>query len=173
MSHDHDSTDDSPAAVANRTMDIVVAGLILALASVFVFDSLRVGVGWVEGQGPAAGFFPFWISLTMGAASVVNIVRAVFRMEADGGEAFVTRTAIGRVMMVLLPTAIYIGLIHVIGIYVASVIFIIGFMVTSGESVLRALLVGFGIPLALFMMFERWFMVPLPKGPIEQMFGLA
>jgi hypothetical protein len=27
------------------------------------------------------------------------------------------------------------------------------------------------VPLTLFMMFERWFLVPLPKGPLEAWLG--
>jgi hypothetical protein len=27
------------------------------------------------------------------------------------------------------------------------------------------------VPLVLFMMFERWFLVPLPKGPLEAWLG--
>jgi hypothetical protein len=27
------------------------------------------------------------------------------------------------------------------------------------------------VPLALFMLFERWFLVPLPKGPLERLLG--
>jgi hypothetical protein len=27
------------------------------------------------------------------------------------------------------------------------------------------------VPVALFLMFEVWFLVPLPKGPIEQWLG--
>lgn len=173
MSHPSDGSDNSPALVSNRTMDIVVALLILALASVFMFDSWRVGVGWLEGQGPAPGFFPFWVSLLMAVASLVNIVRAVVGAEGDGAEAFVSRSAFTRVLMVLLPTAGYVLLIQFIGIYVASVIFIIGFMLASRESLIKALGVGLGVPLALFLMFERWFLVPLPKGPLEALLGFA
>lgn len=174
MSHASDDNDDkSGPLVVNRTMDMVVAGLIIALASVFMLDSWRIGVGWIEGQGPAPGFFPFWVALIMGAASVVNLVRASLRKEEDGEETFVTRTASVRVLTVLVPTALYVLLIQLIGIYVASAIFIIGFMVASRESLLRALLVGVGVPVALFLMFERWFLVPLPKGPLEVMFGLG
>jgi putative tricarboxylic transport membrane protein len=173
VSTEHGSADDSPTAVTNQVMDIVVGALILALASVFMFDSLRIGVGWEEGQGPAAGFFPFWISLMMALASLVNIGRAALALEPDGADAFVTRTAIGRVILVMLPTLGYVGLIHVLGIYVASVVFIIGFMLASKEGLLRSIVVGLGVPLALFMMFEKWFMVPLPKGPLEQLLGLG
>jgi len=173
MSHASEDKDDSPPLVTNRTMDMVVAGLIIALASVFMFDSWRIGVGWIEGQGPAAGFFPFWVALIMGTASVVNLVRAAIGVEEDGAETFVSRTAFVRVLMVLVPTAGYVLLIQLIGIYVASAIFIIGFMLASREAVVKALAVGLGVPVALFLMFERWFLVPLPKGPLEAMFGLG
>lgn len=171
---DHGSdTDDSPAVASNRLLDIIVGALMLALASVFMFDSVRVGIGWAEGQGPSAGFFPFWVSLVMAVASVVNIARAAMRLEPDGDETFVSRTALLRVLTVLVPTSVYVLLIQIIGIYVASAIFIIGFMLASREHIVRAVLVGVGVPLALFMMFEKWFLVPLPKGPLEALLGLA
>jgi putative tricarboxylic transport membrane protein len=31
--------------------------------------------------------------------------------------------------------------------------------------------VGVGVPIALFLLFEVWFLVPLPKGPVEHLFG--
>jgi putative tricarboxylic transport membrane protein len=172
MSHG-DDTDTTPAVATNRAMDIIVAALILALAAVFMWDTSRIGIGWIEGQGPSAGFFPFWVALVMAVASIVNLIRAALRMEEDGGDTFVTRLALSRVAMVLIPTAIYVLLIGYIGIYVASVVFIIGFMLVSGEGPIRAIAVGLGVPLALFFMFEKWFLVPLPKGPIETMLGLG
>jgi hypothetical protein len=27
------------------------------------------------------------------------------------------------------------------------------------------------VPLVVFVVFERWFLVPLPKGPLEALFG--
>ena len=38
-------------------------------------------------------------------------------------------------------------------------------------AVYRALPVGAGVALALFFLFEKWFLVPLPKGPLEHMLG--
>ncbi len=170
--HGSSGAEDSTALVSNRTMDIVVAALFIALASIYMFDSWRIGFGWVDGQGPAAGFFPFWIAIVMGAASIVNLVRAFARLEPDGDDTFVTRTQFGRVLLVLVPTAGYVLLIQFAGIYVASAIFIIGFMLASKEPPLRSLAVGLGVPVALFFMFEKWFLVPLPKGPLEAIFGL-
>jgi hypothetical protein len=31
--------------------------------------------------------------------------------------------------------------------------------------------VALGVPLAFFLVFERWFLVSLPKGPLEAFFG--
>ena len=172
MSHS-DDTDTSPALVKNRTMDMVVAALFIALSSIFMLDSWRNGVGWVEGQGPAAGFFPFWVCLIMLVASVVNLVRAALAVEEDGEETFASRKAFVRVLLVLVPTALYVLLIQLIGIYIASAVFIVGFMLFSGESAVKAAAVGLGVPVALFFMFEKWFLVPLPKGPLEVMLGLG
>jgi putative tricarboxylic transport membrane protein len=173
MSGHGSEQDTSPALVSNKVVDIIVAALILALAVTFMIDTVRIGIGWIEGQGPAAGFFPFWVSLVMAIASVVNIARAAMNIEEDGGESFVSRTAAMRVLLVLIPTAIYVLLIQFIGIYVASALFIFGFMVASRENALKAIVVALFVPLALFMMFERWFLVPLPKGPLEVMLGLG
>ena len=172
--HETDAPDDSPALTSNRTMDLVVALLMLVGSAVVVFDSLRIGIGWRD-DGPAPGFFPFWVAVVLAVASLVNLVQAIGDREA-AAETFVTRTAFGRILAVLVPTFIYIlaigglalGPIAVpgLGIYIASALFIAGFMVTIGrESVLKAALVGVCVPLAMFWMFEKWFLVPLPKGP--------
>jgi hypothetical protein len=137
-----------------------------------MFDSWRTGFGWIEGQGPAPGFFPFYVSLIIAVSSLVTLVRAVGNVESDSGETFVTRPAFLRVLLVLVPTALYVLLIEYLGIYVSSAIFIAGFMLAFRENILKSLAVGIGVPLALFMMFEQWFLVPLPKGPLEAMLGL-
>ena len=172
MSNPADSTPDSPALVNVRTMDIVVALLIIGVSAVFIFDSWRIGIGWIEGQGPAPGFFPFYVSVAMAGASLINLVLAAAHADPTGSDAFVSRTAMGRVLLVLIPTALYVLAIQYIGIYAASAVFIALFMLASREHVVKAFLVGLGVPLALFFMFEQWFLVPLPKGPLEAMLGL-
>ena len=77
-----------------------------------------------------------------------------------------------RVLAVLLPAFGYVALIGFVGIYVASALFILGFMLTLGkENIIRAVLVATGVPVFLFVLFEIWFLVPLPKGPLEAMIG--
>jgi hypothetical protein len=178
--HEKNAAGEGQALVSNRTMEIVVALLFLGGSAIVIYDCVRLGFGWQEGVGPAPGYFPFWIALIMGAASLVTLVTAVLRQSSD--EVFVAVRPFGRVLAVLLPALVYVALIGGfslgpvavpgIGIYVASGIFILVFMIAVGrENVFKALGVSVLVPLALFFMFERWFLVPLPKGPLEALLG--
>jgi hypothetical protein len=153
-------------------MEIIVALLFLAGSALVMFDSVRLGFGWEEGVGPASGYFPFYIAVFMGIASLITLVQALRGRTEDAGETFVSRPAFSRVLAVLIPTFVYIGLIGYLGLYVASAIFIAAFMLFFGrQNPLKAVAVGVGVPFALFMLFEKWFLVPLPKGPLETMLG--
>lgn len=168
----HDGPDDGRSLVSIRTMDIVVAIVLLALSAVVIFDSARLGIHWQENEGPASGYFPFYIALILATASMVNLVGAVLRRDPAGNDSFVSRQAFGRVLAVLVPAIVYVGLVQYLGIYVASALFIAFFMVFVGrDSVVRAIAVGVCVPIALFFMFEIWFLVPLPKGPLEAWLG--
>jgi hypothetical protein len=75
-------------------------------------------------------------------------------------------------LLMLLPTAAFTAAIFVLGIYVASVVFIAAFMVWQGQySYFKSIAVGSGISAALFVLFEVWFMLPLPKGFIHTWLG--
>ena len=157
--------------VSRRTMDIVVALAFLGVSALVVADSTRLGFRWQEGSGPASGYFPFYVALIMAGASVVNLVQALRDKDA-GGEMFVSKAAFRRVLAVFLPLTVFVLLIGVVGLYVAAAGFIMFFMMSLGRyNMLPSAGVGAGVALALFLMFEKWFLVPLPKGPLETLLG--
>ena len=87
-------------------------------------------------------------------------------------EPFVRREQFHNVMKVFVPMAIYVGLIGLIGIYVASALFIAVFMRWLGKfRWYLTILVSIAVPFALFVIFELWFLLPLPKGPVEDLLG--
>lgn len=170
--HESDGSRSEPSLVSNRTMDIAVALFFLLLGAIVIYDSNRLGFDWRENEGPASGYFPFYIAVLMSIASLVNLVRAVLGRAPGGADPFVSRPAFMRVLAILIPATVYVGLIQVLGIYVASGLFIIAFMLMVGrEPLLKSLAVGLALPMALFFMFEIWFLVPLPKGPLETLLG--
>lgn len=169
---EHAPEDREHPLVSSKTMEIVTSLALLALAAVVIRECVRLGFGWVEGQGPASGFFPFIVAALMGAASLANIVRVMMHGPESDDPVFVTTAGFGRVLSVFLPLMLYVAAIHYIGIYAASGFFIALFMMIIGrEPLAKSLAVGFVVPIALFFMFERWFMVPLPKGPLEAWLG--
>jgi putative tricarboxylic transport membrane protein len=163
-------SEQSPAAIGTRWPEVVVAALLLAAAGVVIVDSLRVGIGWAD-DGPRSGYFPFYIGLLLFASSASILVSQLRRWrEAD--EAFLEHDQLRSVLAILVPMVVYVGLIALLGIYVASALLIGYFMLRHGKHApgLTAA-VALGVPLIFFMVFERWFLVPLPKGPIERLLG--
>jgi putative tricarboxylic transport membrane protein len=171
------SQSDEKSAVSTRTVDVVVAVLFLMLGALVMWDSVRLGARWGS-DGPEAGYFPFYIGLILCIAAVVNGVRAL-RGKDIKDASFVSTSSLKMVMSVLIPTTVFVALIDGIGpvpglgIYVASVLFVIGFMRWLGKyGWLKSVLVAVGVAVFFFLMFEVGFKVPLPKGPLEAALGL-
>ena len=165
-----EDTGDNGRALHVRGPEIVVAAG-LAVAAVFVLlDSIRVGIGWAE-DGPRSGYFPFYIGLLLLGASLTILISALINRRGSNA-VFAERSQLGSVLAVLIPMAVYVGAIAFIGIYASSAFLIGYFMLRHGRFGWPATAaVSIGVPLVLFLVFERWFLVPLPKGPIEQMLG--
>ena len=154
--------------VSIRTMNIVVAALLIIVAGVLMMDSVRLGVGWTA-EGPAAGYFPFYIGLLLALASGVNLLQA---LRADNLRTFVTKPAFRSVLAVLLPLLGYVLVLGTVGIYVASAAYVALFMWRFGQYPIgKGTVLGIALAVVLFLMFEVWFLVPLPKGPVESLFG--
>jgi putative tricarboxylic transport membrane protein len=167
---DSQQAGDQRSVVSTRTMEIVVAVLFMVVGGIVMMDSMRIGAGWVDPDGPQAGYFPMRMGAIMSLASLVVLVQAV--LVRGRGKPFVDRHALKQVLLVLLPAAVYVAAVNVVGMYVSSAIYIAAFMMYMGGYKWHiSAAVGLGVVVVLFMMFEVWFLVPLPKGPLEDMLG--
>jgi putative tricarboxylic transport membrane protein len=158
-------------AFRTKSAEIAVSALFLLASALVMYDSVRLGATWGN-DGPRPGYFPFYVGLIMAIAALVNLVRgAMIRPERD--KPFVLAGQLKLVLAVLIPTALYAAVIGWIGIYVASAVFIGFFMRWLGKYVWwKVAAVSLGVVVALYFIFEIWFKVPLPKGPIEAFLGL-
>jgi len=133
-------------------------------------DNYKIGAGWAS-DGPESGYFPLRIGVILCLASLVILFRSLFGKQRERG-IFVTWQKLKPVLLVLLPAAVYVLAIKFLGIYVASALFVAAFMrVMDKSSWWKILLVSIGVNALLFWMFEMQFSVPLPKGPLEALFG--
>ena len=155
-----------------RWMELVVAAFFAGIGLLVVIDSFRTGYQW-SSDGPQPGYFPFYIGCTLIVGAIVVAVQTLLGWKkSENVEPFVTYSQLRLMMTILIPTSIFVLGVVLIGFYVSSVLFISSFMVWQGKySHLKSALVGLCVSGALFLLFDVWFLLPLPKGPIETFFG--
>jgi putative tricarboxylic transport membrane protein len=164
----HEDGDRSETAFTIRTAELIVGVLLAAVGVLIVWTNYQLGAGWAE-DGPEAGYFPLRMGLFILLGSIAVIVQAVLKNDTSP---FAERAQLRQVAIVLVPLVVYVAAVQVLGIYVASALFIGIFMMAVGKfSWWKSLIVGVGINLLLFWVFEVQFKVPLPKGPLEHFFG--
>jgi hypothetical protein len=159
----------SNAGPAHKLVEAGVTLLIALFGVIVIAGSMKAGINW-GAEGPRAGFFPFYIGVFIVVSSAINLWNGLH--EDDDG-LFAEWGQLRQVMSVVVPTAIYVGVMPFTGLYAASIVFIAWFMRWLGKYPwLTVLAVAIGMPVVTYFIFERWFMVPLPKGPIEEWLGL-
>ena len=160
------------AAFRLRSAEIGIALVFLVFAGLIIFDSIRQGARWLA-EGPQPGYFPFYLGVLICAASLVTLVRALL-MPVAQNRTFVQVGQLKLVLSVLVPSAVYVALVGWIGIYVSAVLFVALFMRWLGKYPWwKVATVSIGHSVALFVIFEVWFLVPLPKGPLERLLGVG
>ena len=149
---------------------MVVAALLMVVACLVIKDSLRVGIGWAD-DGPRSGYFPFYIGLLLLGSSGAIFLSTLLRWRTKAA-IFAEREQLATVYAMLVPMTIYVLAMVWLGIYLPSALLIGYFMRRYGKfGWLPTSSVSIAVPLAFFIVFERWFLVPLPKGPIETWLG--
>jgi hypothetical protein len=162
--------EDSPAVTSNRTVDVGVSLLLLAVAMVLGWDNWRTGISW-DSTGPEPGYFPFYLSVILAFASLYGLA-AAFLSRKEARETFVTRAQARRVLAVFVPTFLFCLATQYLGLYVASFLLIVGFMRWVGKIAWwKSLLTAIVFCVAMFVTFDIAFDVIMPKGPLEAAFG--
>ena len=157
------------AGLSHRLVEIGVAAAMVVFALIVLAGSYAAGMGWGV-EGPKAGFFPFYLGLFILAASFYNLWRA---FASKPGKLFTEWGQLSQVGAVVAPTAVYVLLVPLIGIYISSMLLIGVFMKWLGKYGWGMVLaVSVGVPVLAYLTFEIWFLVPLPKGPVEELLHL-
>jgi hypothetical protein len=157
-----------------RAADIVTAALLMLLGGIVIYDALRLGIGWGI-EGPKSGFFTFWLAALMVALSAAILLQSLM---SGTKRSFVSKERLVPVLKVLLPIAGFViltdppGPLPGLGLYVAGGLYLGVYMRWVGRHdwILTAAL-SLAVPLIAFFIFEKWFLVPMPKGPLEAWLG--
>ncbi|MEK7385626.1 MAG: tripartite tricarboxylate transporter TctB family protein [candidate division NC10 bacterium] len=151
-----------------RVADLVTAAFLMLIGGAVIADAVRIGIGWGT-DGPKSGFFPFWLGLIMVLMCAAIAIQALVRASR---RAFVSRAQLRPVLKVLWPAVAMVVVMQWLGLYVAAA-FYTGFSMRwiGRHSWLAVAAVAVGFPLVTFFIFEKWFLVPMPKGPLEAWLG--
>ena len=160
----------SNSGPSHRHVEAGLALLVMAFGAIVIAGSLSAGINW-GAEGPRAGFFPFYIGIAIIISGAINFWSAIRAGGPDG--LFAEWGQLRQVLSVVIPSVIYVVAIPFIGLYVASIIFIGWFMRWLGNyGWLMIAAIAIGMPLLTYIVFEKWFLVPLPKGPVEEWLNL-
>lgn len=155
---------------ARWTAEFGMALVFIAAGALVVNGSLEQGVGWTP-TGPESGYFPLrigWLLVAVGlwqaVAAIATAVRG--RRHPAQREIYLRRDRLKPLLQVAVPMAVYLAAVPWLGLYIASALFIAGFMWWHGGYRWRALPTGIAVCAAFWLLLEVWFQVDLYKGPV-------
>ena len=148
--------------ISRRALEISTATLTGSFGVAVVVSSIDNGIGWSR-AGVDAGTFPFLTGIIIVVGSLCNL--AVGAMAGAG--VAISRVDLRRVAALFVPAAIFIAVIPLLGMYLASAGYVFATLaLPKRKSLLQSLAIAVATPLALYVVFERVFQVTLPHGAL-------
>ena len=150
-----------------RLGEIITAG-ILALFSIFLMvESAKLPIGYLKGEGPGGGAWPFWLSAIM-LISTGFIAWNWYKgtsPPSQSDEPVLDRYGWKMFAQVGGGLLVFIALINVISIYGAMALFLVYYVGILGRhSWLLTLILAVALPIAFFFFFEGLMRITMPKG---------
>ena len=146
----------------------------MAAFSVYLMvKSAELPVGWVRGEGPGGGAFPFWLAAGMLGSCVWILVNWYRRTSppAQSDDPFMDSYAKRAIALAAGGLTVMIGLVHVIGMYGAVPLFLVYYIRFLGRhSWTTAITIAVGATVTAFFFFDVLLRVVLPKGYLEPLF---
>jgi hypothetical protein len=145
---------------SRRALEALTAAITGAFGIAIVVQSLDNGIGW-SSAGVESGTFPFMTGLIVAVGSLYNFVRGWLR----GSEFLVTRVEFRRTVALFVPAAVYVAAIPLLGLYVASALYLLGTLrLQNRVSLLASAVIAVVASVSLYFVFEWSFQVSLPHG---------
>ncbi|MFQ5564749.1 MAG: tripartite tricarboxylate transporter TctB family protein [Paracoccaceae bacterium] len=161
----------------------LVTAIVLAVLSIYMMwksgqpawegEAAFQNIWFEEGEGPGSGFWPFWLSGAMLLCCVWIVVNWLRRASPPSRSEERYLDAYGLLMLLKVGggVTVFIGLVHVIGMYAATALFLFYYLYFLGRhSVVTTIAVAIGIPVALFFFFDIAMRKIMPTGYLEPLF---
>jgi putative tricarboxylic transport membrane protein len=150
-----------------KRAEALCAVVLLILAVAVGLEAIRLDIGWGD-IGPKGGFFPFWLAVILGLSSLSVLLSTIPAWSQAKKAPFLGREQLGLLLTVLVPIALVIPLIETVGFYLTAFLYLSSYIWWTGSKKLWVnLTISIVFPMAIYFVFEKWFLIPLPKGLLE------
>ncbi len=148
-----------------RKADIVVALGLMVVGLLALGDAVRLGFGWGM-SGPESGFFPFYMGLGIVISTFLILLKAIKIYKKEGsGKPLVPEGGTAQILWVLLPAIGVVLLTELIGLHLATVLYLAFYMGVVGRIHWgKVILLSVLVPLVVYVLFDKIFLIPLPEG---------
>lgn len=150
-----------------RLGEIVTAG-ILALFSIFLMvESAKLDIGYISGEGPGGGAWPFWLSAIMLVCTGFIAFNWYRKTSPPSRSEDPVLDEFGVKNLILVGGGLlgFIALINIISMYGAMALFLIYYVRFLGRhSWWLTLILAIALPIAFFFFFEGLMRITMPKG---------
>ena len=156
-----------------RVAELVMAIAMAVFSLYLMWKSAELPIGWIPGEGPGGGAFPFWLSAGMLACCIAIIIRWVMRLSppSRSTETYLDSKSLRMFLLVAGSLTVMIGLIHIIGVYVAVPLYLVFYLRALGRhDWLTTGALAVSTPVVAFFFFEIALKKTLPKGYTEPLF---
>ena len=156
-----------------RRAELVTAVLMAAFSIYLMIKSAELPIGWLKGEGPGGGAWPFWLAAIMLVCCLWTIVNWFRRTTppSQSTEPFMDAYAAKMFLLVGGGVTGMIGLVHLVGMYGAIPVFLVYYIRYIGHhSWTATLLIAIISPVTVFFFFDIAMRIVLPKGYLEPLF---
>jgi len=156
-----------------RRAELVMAICLAVLSLYLMWKSAELPIGWLRGEGPGGGAFPFWLSAGMFLSTLAVMVRWFRRSSppSRATEAYMDGQTLRVFFIVAGSLTVMIAAIHWVGVYIAVAFYLFFYTRFVGRhSWVTVGSLALGTPVVLFFFFEIALRITLPKGLTEPWF---
>jgi predicted tellurium resistance membrane protein TerC len=150
-----------------RLAEIVTAGVLALLSIYMMIKSTELDIGYIRGEGPGGGAWPFWLSAIMLVCTVMIAINWARRTSppSQSEEPFLDSYGKKTLLQVGAGLVGFVGLTSIISIYGAMCLFLIYYLKFLGRHTwLLTLLMAILMPIGMFFFFEGLMRITMPKG---------
>ena len=150
-----------------RRGEFITAGIMAVLSIYMMWKSTELDIGYIRGEGPGGGAWPFWLSGIMLICTALIAINAVRRTSPPSRSTAPVLDAEGRKIIIQVFGGIFgfVALVGIISMYGAMMVFLFYYLWFLGRHTLKlSLTISIATPVIFFFFFEALMRVTLPKG---------